>query len=110
MVGRVGAGSDQTWDPGKAAFVVVDPAAKLSSHSHETGHDDHCPFCQAETKSRTDATALIKFTDETGQVVPVDARTLFSIMEGQIVVVRGTASIDVLGNLVVAADGIYPRR
>jgi hypothetical protein len=111
LVGRVGAGHDQTWDPGNAAFVVIDPAAEIPSHDHGAGHDDdNCPFCQAEQKSRTDSTALIKVTDESGQLVPVDARKLFSLVEGQIVVVRGSASIDGLGNLVIAAQGIYPRR
>jgi hypothetical protein len=111
LVGRVGAGADQTWDPGKAAFVVMDPAAEIPTHEHGSGHDhDNCPFCQAEQKARTDSTALVKVIDESGAVLAVDARKLFSLVEGQLVVVRGTGSIDGLGNLVVAAQGIYPRR
>jgi hypothetical protein len=110
LMGRVGAGAHQTWDPGKAAFVVIDPSAEMPSHDHAGGHDDNCPFCQAEKQAVADSTALVRVTDETGQVVAIDARELFSIVEGQIVVVRGTASIDALGNLVVAAQGVYARR
>lgn len=111
LVGRIGAGADQTWEPGKAAFVVVDPAADIPSHEHAAGHDpDNCPFCQGDQKSRASAVALVKVIDSSGDVVPVDARKLFSLVEGQLVVVSGTASIDDLGNLVVAASGVYPRR
>jgi hypothetical protein len=111
LVGRIGAGDDQTWEPGKAAFVVVDPAAEIPSHDHGDGHShDNCPFCQAEQKARANSIALIKILDASGNVVPVDARKLFSLVEGQLVVVSGTASIDALGNLVVAAQGVYPRQ
>ena len=110
LVGRVGAGMHETWDPGKAAFVVSDPSVEIAGHDHGPEHDDNCPFCQAEKKSALASTALVKVTDDAGQVLSVDARQLFRLVEGQVVVVRGTASIDTLGNLVIAADGIYPRR
>lgn len=111
LVGRIGAGVDSTWDPGKAAFVVWDSVAQSPTHAHEgAGHDhENCPFCKAEKKARVDNTALVRIADPLGQVVPFDARKLFSIHEDQIVVVRGLASIDALGNLVVKADGVYPR-
>jgi hypothetical protein len=112
LVGRIGAGPHATWDPGRAAFVITDPAvAPESEHAHEAGHDpENCPFCKAERKKTADTTALVQVVDEQGQVLGVDARKLFSIEEDQLVVVRGNASIDALGNLVVAASGIYPRR
>ncbi len=111
VVGRVGAGPNQTWDPGQAAFVMMDVAAEIPNHDHGSGHEqDNCPFCQAEKKKAADMTAVVRVVAEDGTVVPLDARQLFQIEEGQLVVVRGVASIDALGNLVVSAKGVYPRR
>jgi hypothetical protein len=111
LVGRVGAGPQPTWDPGKAAFVICDTTAKPPAHAHAAGHDhDSCPFCQADKKNALDATALVRVVDERGNVVGIDARQLFSLVDGQTVVVRGQASIDALGHLVVVADGVYVRR
>ena len=58
LVGRVGAGLNQTWDPGKAAFVVSDPSVKFSSHEHGPGHEDNFRF--AGRRRRDAGTALIK--------------------------------------------------
>jgi hypothetical protein len=110
LVGRIGAGSDPTWDPHEAAFVISDPAAELPDHEHGASHDDNCPFCQAKKQATMTSTALIRVVDEKGQVVAMNAKKLLALAEGQIVVVRGTASIDSLGHLVVAADGVYARR
>lgn len=112
LVGRVGTDASTTWDPGKAAFVVMDASVADASHEGHggEGHDaDNCPFCKAKAQSKTDGSALIRVVDSQGQVLPIDARKLLTIRENQTVVVRGTASIDDLGNLVVAADGVFPR-
>ena len=112
LIGRIGAGADSTWEPGKAAFVVRDPAAVLDSHHADTpGHDPStCPFCKGEKESEPDMTALVRVVDDAGAVVEIDARKLLPIEEEQLVVVQGTAQVDELGNLVVAAKGIYVRR
>jgi hypothetical protein len=117
LAGRVGATAGATWDPGKAAFVISDAAAPAStaadpaSHSHAGGElHDNCPFCQAKRARQPDPVALVQVLDESGAVLPIDARRLFGLREQQPVVVRGTAQIDGLGNLVVAADGIYLAR
>lgn len=112
LVGRVGADAETTWDPGKAAFVVMDPSLEVAAKEEHggQGHDaDNCPFCKAKAKAKTDASALVRLVDAQGQVVLIDARKLLAIRENQMVVVRGVASIDDLGNLVVAADGVFPR-
>lgn len=110
LVGRVGAGANQTWDPGKAVFVISDPSLPEDAHHAEDGHDhENCPFCQQQKDEAMKATALVRVLDATGEIVPIDARKLFPIQDGQLVVVRGKASVDTLGNLVVAADGIYLR-
>ena len=46
LVGRIGGGVNQTWEPGKAAFVVLDPSAEIPSHDHSAGGHSHvnCPF------------------------------------------------------------------
>ena len=111
LIGRVGTDAHQTWEPGKAAFVVVDPTAEMPAHDHGPGHNhDNCPFCKAEAAKVADASALVRVIDEQGEVVSIDARKLFKISSGQLVVVRGMASLDAVGNLTVAAEGIYPRR
>jgi hypothetical protein len=89
----------------------MDPAAEMPVHDHGEGHDHtNCKFCQAQQEAAASATALVKVVDPQGQTVPIHARKLLALSEGQIVVIRGTASIDGLGHLVVAADGVYPRR
>lgn len=116
LVGRVAADASTTWDPGKAAFVVMDPSLESSAdagqgeaHGGEGHNADNCPFCKAKAKAKTDASALVQLVDSKGEVLPIDARKLLLIRENQVVVVRGVASIDDLGNLVVAADGVFPR-
>lgn len=111
LVGRVG-GVDQPWTPGRAAFVIVDPAADADDEHHAHGSHacgDDCPFCSKET-GEPDATAIIRFVDERGELLPFDARTLFDLSSKQTVVVRGRGEVDSLGNLVVRADGVYVRR
>lgn len=112
LVGRIGGGVNQTWEPGKAAFVVLDPSAEIPSHDHSAGGHSHdnCPFCQAAQKASEDASALIKVVDPQGEVVSMDARKLLAVRDGQLVVVKGQGQIDDLGNLVVAARAIYVRQ
>lgn len=105
---RVGSSDDQTWEPGKAEFMVSEV---LSDDVHGgEGHDpETCPFCQLEAGSASARIAVIRFLDEADQLIEVDARTLLGVEAGQEVVVSGTASVDPLGVLVIAADGIYLR-
>lgn len=112
VLGRVGMNAEQTWDPGKAAFVITDLATKPVEHSQSAGHDpDNCPFCKSgHHEGAADPTALVRVVDDQGHVVPVDARKLFGLNSGQTVVVRATPSVDKIGNLVLTADGIYLRR
>jgi hypothetical protein len=110
LVARVGAIVDATWEPGKAAFVVRDVNTPGGArHDFDPGHDN-CPFCQAKRESSNHLTALVRFVDDSGEVVAIDARELLAIREDQLIVVRGAGQIDDLGNLVVMADGIYVQR
>lgn len=114
VVGRVGGGARGTWDEGRAAFLVADPSATAEQLAHAHGSDhDNCPFCKEhhheEGESHPQVTALVQFVDSAGQVLPIDARRLLALQENQLVVVQGKGHIDALGNLVVTADGLFPR-
>ena len=110
LMGLVGAGSDSTWEPGKAKFVIRDRSALIEKHADTPGHDPNtCPFCKAKKEKMPDMTALIQVVDSDGQIVDVDARKLLALKEEQFVVIRGVAEVNTLGHLVVSADGVYVR-
>ncbi len=52
---------------------------------------------------------MVEMVDQSGQVPPVDAQKLLGLSEGQTVVIRGEATLDKLGTLVVRSGGIYVR-
>ncbi len=105
ILGKIG-GVENPWSKGRAGFVMIDPAA--ADHDSENCHDDNCEHCRrARERKKFQATALVEFV-ENGKVVPIDARTLFRLKEGQTVVVRGRAKLND-DNLVIQADGLYVR-
>ena len=104
VLGRVGGGLNP-WIEGRAAFVLVDERVTASCEEGQCEAD--CPQC---ARQLAEATTLVKFVDEQGKVLPVDARVLLGVKEQQIVVIRGIASRDKAGNVSLAADGIYVRR
>ena len=109
LVAKVGVSQYETWDPGRAAFLVRDQSLKIdANHDHE--HDDNCPFCKAKKKSELNAMALVQFTDDQGRVLPIDARKLFRLNGDETVVVSGSGATDAIGNLVVSARGLYLRK
>ncbi len=112
LVGRIDGLSHPTWDPDRAAFMVAD----LSLHHDESDPDgapkhdaDNCPFCKAKTKKELSGIALVEVVDESGNVPPIDARKLLGLSDGQTVVVRGHATLDKLGTLVVQASELFVR-
>jgi hypothetical protein len=109
ILGRIAAGDMSPWDKGKAAFLVSDAAAAFDDHGHGPCQDGNCLFCKDKT-SVTDTLAIVQCQDDRGEVLPIDARTLLGVEENQLVVVRGRGSVDELGNLIIAAAGIYIRR
>lgn len=108
VVGRIG-GSSNPWIDGRAAFTIVD----LSVKSCNDTMDDKCPtpwdYC-CETGKLSNATALVKFVDETDQVIKADARSLFDLQELSTVVIKGTAKRDQAGNLTVLASGLFVKQ
>lgn len=100
------------WNDGKAAFFLVDAATadEFTDHLAEQDEDHaaNCPFCAAHAANSLSAVATVIFPDETGEAAPVDARDLFGLEEGELVVVRGEPTL--LGDLmVVKADGLFRR-
>lgn len=112
LAARVGGLDGVTWDPNRASFVVRDPPDADEDESEKTPHhdDDNCPFCRARRKKALASTALVQLVDEQNEVPPMDARKLLNLEEGQMIVVRGRARLDGLGNLTVQAEKIYIRQ
>ncbi|MEZ6063307.1 MAG: hypothetical protein R3C19_23415 [Planctomycetaceae bacterium] len=99
--GRINAGDLSPWEPGKAAFVLTD----ATGHDDDDDHDPHeCPFCSRNIESMI---AHVEFRNDAGQVIEIDARSLFDVQEKQLVIVRGNASIDDSGILQLAAKDLY---
>lgn len=124
LVGQIGgmpnpwgaAGNEEEfpWRAGKALFFLVDPStvAEFAAHAEAEGveHAADCPFCSREAADKTDAVAVVSFAEEPGDTVPaaIDARDLFGLEAGDVVVVRGEWSL--VGDvLMVQANGIYRR-
>lgn len=108
--GRIGGAEGFVWDPGRAAFTIVDLTAEDASHAAAAHQDDGCPFCRAKQKKVELGTALVQIVDARAEVVPIDARELLGLSEGQTVVLRGQGHIDDLGHLSIQADKIFVRR
>lgn len=105
---------DFPWRAGQATFFLVDPstAAEFADHADEAGeaHAADCPFCSREAASKASSIAVVTFAgdDDLSRPAAVDARELFGLKEGDLVVVRGVAALkgDVL---MVEAEGLYRR-
>lgn len=104
LLGRINAGDAPPWERGKAAFLLTDATG---SHGDPDHNPFECPFC---SRNIQDFTARVEFRDESGELVPVDSRELFDVSEDQVVLVRGTGSIDASDMLIVRATGIFVRR
>jgi hypothetical protein len=108
VVGRIG-GSEHPWGKGTAAFTIADVDIKACSELE----GDTCPtpwdFCcenQTELKKRV---LLVRFQDESGDVIATDPRELFAVKELATVVVRGKFKNDKDGMKLIA-DGIYVKK
>ena len=97
---------------GYAIIMVADPlaVAEFDSGGHNHAPGEECAFCAAHAADSSALLATVKFTDENGKVLSVDARKLFDLKEKETVVVRGKARLDQDGMLVVDAKGLYVRR
>ncbi len=106
LFGRVGGGK-QTWSTTSAEFILSDPTHVPDDGKHACT-SDNCPFCK-DKQGKTDATAIVMLTDGEGRVPKVDSRRLLPLQDGQLVVVRGPAEINAIGQLIIKAKGVYIR-
>ena len=105
VVGRLG-GGPTAWVDGRAAFLLVDTLC-VPSCDEKDDCGAGCPDCAREL---TASSAMVKFVGADGKILPTDARELLGVKAQDTVVVQGVANRDAMGNVSVAADGIYIRR
>lgn len=98
--GLIGGGL-KPWVEGRAAFLLVDEELDIACVEPD------CPSCRAEL---TAASTMVKFVDDQGQPIKIDARKLLGVKDLQSVIVRGLAKRDEAGNASIVADGIFLRR
>ena len=107
LVATVAATEHETFSPEKGYLLVTEVLPGQHQHSGERSADD-CPFCRRRAAKAP--RAAVRFVDDAGEKLAVDARELFGIKTGDTVVIRGTGElIGDLDLLVVTADGIYLR-
>ncbi len=104
VLGRIDGGL-KPWIDGRAAFSIMDERVAPSCDATEC--EAGCPQCVQQV---AEATAMVKFLDDQGKVLAVDARDLLGLKEQQTVVIRGIAKRDESGNVAIAADGVFVRR
>ena len=110
VVGRVGAGDNETWDTARAAFMVSDLSLNPASADGHGGDHDNCRFCLEKKRQELEKMALFQFVDESGQVVATDARKLLGLQKNQVIVARGRGELDEVGNVVFSATRLYLRK
>ena len=109
VAGRIGGKGMDAFIKDKASFSMLE--IPTDDHAKKPGHKpDDCPFCKKRLASSP--IAAVQFVGPDGKELPIDARALFGVKEGQDVVVRGTAIFDPkLGIPVIqlTAEGVYLR-
>jgi len=90
---------------GEAAFLVTEILPQQAGHGGKD-HVDNCPFCKR--RAATAPRASVRFVDEKGDTLGIDARELFNLKPGDVVVVSGKgeliAEVDLLQ---LTATNIY---
>ena len=110
IAGRI-AGS-KGMDPfvkGKASFAMLQLP---DDHGSQPGHNaDDCPFCKKRLANAP--MVAVQFVGADNKELPIDARDLFGVKDGEEVVIRGIASFNAklaLPIIQLQADGIYIRK
>ena len=110
IAGRI-AGS-KGMDPfvkGKASFAMLQLP---DDHASQPGHNaDDCPFCKKRLAKAP--MVAVRFVGADNKELPIDARDLFGVKDGEVVVIRGVASFNAklaLPIIQLQADGIYIRK
>lgn len=102
---------DYPFDRKRAVIFLADPGAvaEQEAEGHQHAQGEECAFCASRAADMAHMLAVVRFRDEQGKVVPIDARAVLDLKEKETVVVRGLAQMEA-GMLVVDAEGLYVRR
>jgi len=108
IIAKIGGGKGDAFDNKIASFLVSEAPDK--EHQGQPGHDpDGCPFCKQKLANAP--TVTVGFSNEQGQAISADARKLFGIEKGDIVVIRGKTSYEESMKLLnITASGIHAVR
>jgi hypothetical protein len=109
VVGRIGGESEPMID-GLAAFTIVDPSLKACSDIPGDTCEKPWDYCCEDPDTLKTHSVMVKFTDEQGTVVPVDAKKLFGVAPLQTVVVKGKLQKDDTGKISVVAEKMYVKK
>ena len=109
VVGRIG-GESNPWVEDLAAFTIVDPSLKACSDIPGDMCEQPWDYCCETTDTMKTHSVTVKFADEKGTVVPVDARKLFGVEPLQTVVIKGKLQKDKSGKTAVVAEKMYVRK
>jgi hypothetical protein len=107
LAGRIDAGDIEPFQTGAASFIM----SQLPDQSHAGGdptHADNCPFCKRKLKNAPKA--VVRIVDDSGSVLPVDARQLLGVSKGDVVVVQGLATyLEPVNTVQIDAQSIFIR-
>jgi hypothetical protein len=109
VVGRIG-GEEHPIIEGLAAFTIVDTSLKACSDIPGDNCEKPWDYCCEPRESLKANSVAVKFTDEKGSVVPVDARELFDVKPLQTVVLKGKLQKDKSGKTALIAEKMYVRK
>lgn len=109
VVGRIG-GEENPWVEDLAAFTIVDPSLKACSDIPGDMCEKPWDYCCESPDTMQTHSVTVKFADEQGTVVPVDARKLFGVEPLQTVVIKGKLRKDKSGKTAVVAEKMYVRK
>ena len=109
VVGRIGGELEPMVD-GLAAFTIVDPSLKACSDIPDDPCKTPWDYCCEDPDRLKTHSVMVKFTDEDGTVVPVDATKLFGVEPLQTVVIKGKLQKDESGKTAVVAEKMYVKK
>ncbi|MEX2137668.1 MAG: hypothetical protein WD894_00275 [Pirellulales bacterium] len=109
VVGRIG-GEENPWVEDLAAFTIVDPSLKACSDIPGDMCEKPWDYCCESPDTLQTHSVTVKFADEKGTIVPVDARKLFGVEPLQTVVIKGKLRKDKSGKTAVVAEKMYVKR
>ncbi len=90
VIAQVGSGKGDTFDNKVTSFLISEAPDK--DHMGKPGHDEDCPFCKLRLANAP--TVTVGFESSQGKAIPADARKLFGIKKGDVVVIKGKGAYE----------------